>query len=63
MSEKERYIKISSEFNKVKALIEANKYEEHEYARLYLKSWLGSKIEINREQIKKFLKFIKDEKR
>jgi hypothetical protein len=39
MSEKERYIKISYEFNKLKAHLEANKYEDYDFC-LMVKFWL-----------------------
>jgi hypothetical protein len=41
MSEKERFIKISHEFNKLKSHIEAHKYEEYDYCLQYLVAKIG----------------------
>jgi hypothetical protein len=36
MSEKERFIKISYEFNKLKAHLEANKFEDYDFCLMVL---------------------------
>ncbi|CDW89487.1 n-acetyltransferase gcn5 [Stylonychia lemnae] len=64
LSEKERFIKFSTEFNKVKAQLEAHRHEDYSICLLYLKAKIGYKIaEPTRDQVKNFMKFVKDEKR
>lgn len=63
MSEKERYLKITTEFNKVKAQVDSNKHEEYDFCYLYIKARLDNKFDPTRQQVKNFLKFIKNERR